>query len=222
MSVLALIPARDEAGRVGATVEAARALADAVVVVDDGSTDGTADEARSAGARVLVPPEPLGKGGALEGALRRLDAADVYLFLDADLGASAKEAGPLLDEVRSGRADLAVAVLPPDPRHGGFRIVKRAAAGVIRALCGFRVAEPLSGQRALSAEVLASVRPLAPGFGVEVAMTVDAVRAGYRVAEISVPMHHAPTGRTVAGFRHRGRQGWDLLRAAAPRLVTRT
>lgn len=215
----AIIAARDEAGRVGPTVEAVRSLGvDEVVVVADGSTDGTAEEARAAGARVLVSPRPAGKGAALERGLSST-AADVYLLVDGDVGRSAEAAGALLREVLEGRADVAIGILPRDPRHGGFRIVKRLARGVIRVLSGFAAAEPLSGQRALRRHVLDAVRPLAAGFGVEVAMTVDAVRAGFHVVEVPVRMEHAPTGRNLAGFRHRARQGLDLLRAAAPRAL---
>jgi glycosyltransferase involved in cell wall biosynthesis len=219
--VLVVVAARNEAGRVGATVDAIRTIphVDQVVVVDDGSTDGTGEEARRSGARVLVTPRNLGKGGALEGALERIGLADFYLFLDADLGETAKEAGPLLDEVLSGRADLAVGVLPRDPRHGGFRLVKRLASAVIRVLSGYRTAEPLSGQRAATRAVLEAVRPLAKGFGVEPAMTIDAARLGFRVREIAVPLRHAPTGRDVPGFLHRARQGRDLLAAALPRAL---
>jgi glycosyltransferase involved in cell wall biosynthesis len=218
--VVALVAARDEAGRVGETVEAIRGIeaVNEVVVVDGSSSDGTPRQARAAGARVLLAPRAGGKGGALEGALARLGPADVYLFLDADLGPTAGEGRVLLEEVASGRTDLAIGVLPRDPRHGGFRLVKRLAAGVIRVQCGFRAREPLSGQRALKREVLDAVRPLAPGFGVETAMTVDAVRAGFRVREVPVAMIHAPTGRDLAGFAHRARQGWDLLAAAGGRL----
>lgn len=219
-----MVAARDEAGTVRATVEAIRTLheVDEVVVVDDGSADETALEARAAGARVLVAPRNLGKGGALEAALGRLHPADVYLFLDADLGASAKEAEPLLEEVLSGRADLAVGVLPRDPRHGGFRLVKRLASLTIRVLSGFRTAEPLSGQRAATRAVVDAVRPLAGGFGVEPAMTIDAVRMGFRVCEVPVAMQHAPTGRNLRGFLHRGRQGWDLMAAVLARAFRNT
>ncbi|MGH2676069.1 MAG: glycosyltransferase [Actinomycetota bacterium] len=219
--VAAVVAARNEGGRVGETVRAIRAIpgVDEVVVADGSSADRTAEEARGARARVLVGPRRHGKGGALEGALERVDPAQVYLFLDADLGATAAEGGVLVDEVVSGRADLAIGLLPREPRHGGFRIVKGAAAAAIRRLSGFRAIEPLSGQRAVSAECLAAVRPLAPGFGVEVAMTVDAVRAGFRVVEVEVAMRHAPTGRDLAGFLHRGRQGLDLARAVLPRAL---
>jgi hypothetical protein len=221
--VIALVAARNEAGHVGSTVRAIRDIdtVDEVVVVDGASTDGTAEEARRAGARVLIGPASGGKGASLEGALDRVQPADFYLFLDADLQETAVEGARLMDAVTDGGADLAIGALPRQEGHGGFRLVKRAAAATIRALSGFSAVEPLSGQRAVAAAVLAAVRPLAPGFGVEVAMTVDAVRAGFRVVEIPVAMRHTVTGRDVAGFVHRGRQGWDLVRAAAPRFLGR-
>jgi glycosyltransferase involved in cell wall biosynthesis len=218
--IVAVVAARDEAGRVAMTVEAIRSLSDVdeVVVVDDGSRDGTADLAGAAGARVLVIPRTVGKGRALDRALGSLDA-DVFILLDADLGASAKEASALLGPVVSGDADIAIGVLPRQEGHGGFRLVKRASAAWIRWLSGFRAAEPMSGQRALTRQAVDVVRPLARGFGVELGMTVDAVRAGLRVVEVPVTMEHAPTGRDLKGFLHRARQGFDHLRAALPRAV---
>jgi hypothetical protein len=67
--------------------------------------------------------------------------------------------------------------------------------------------------------VLEAVRPLAARFGVEPAMTIDAVRMGFRVREVAVPMRPAPTARDLAGFLHRAGQGRDLLAAALPRAV---
>lgn len=219
--VVALVAARNEAERITQTVQAIRTIAgvEEIVVVDGASTDGTAGLARAAGARVLVAPRGVrGKGGALEGALSRIEPADVYLLLDADLGATAKAGEVLVREVQTGSADLAIGILPRQAGHGGFRLVKLSASRLIRSLSGFQAMEPLSGQRAVRREVVDAVRPLAPGFGVEAAMTIDAVRAGFRVIEVPVAMEHAVTGRDVAGFIHRGRQGLDLLRATLPRL----
>lgn len=224
--VVALIAARDEAGHVGATVAATLALPDVsrVVVADDGSRDTTAGEARAAGAAVVPLPHPVGKGDALNAAAAEAGAARAFLLLDADLGASAAEACALLGPVLSGSADMTIAVLPTPPGSGGFGLVLRLARWGIRRLTAFEPRAPLSGQRALSAEALRRTAPFAPGFGVEVALTVRALRAGLRVAEVDAPMEHRPTGRTPRGFLHRGRQFADvaaaLVRLAAERGVT--
>ncbi|MGZ8620777.1 MAG: glycosyltransferase [Actinomycetota bacterium] len=218
--VVALVPARNEADQVGATVAALRAIpgVEEVVVVDDGSTDATASEALAAGAVVLQIPRPAGKGRALEGALRRLPSPDVWLFADADLGATAGALEAVLVPVFEGEADLAIATFPPG-QGGGFGIVKRMAARAIRLLAGFDAAEALSGQRAVTASALSACRPIARGFGVETAMTIDAVRAGLHVVEVPVPLSHRPTGRDLRGFVHRGRQGLDIALAVATRAV---
>jgi hypothetical protein len=219
--VVALVPAHDEGDRIGDTVRALARLPGVteVVVVDDGSNDRTAAMALAAGATVLRIDRRLGKGGAVEGALRRITPADVWLFADGDLGASAGALAPVLDAALMGRADLAVAAFPPQG-GGGFGAVKRFAADAIRVLSGFRATQPLSGQRALTAEALAACRPLAPGFGMETAMTIDAARAGLRIEEVAAPgLAHRPTHRDLRGFVHRGRQGLDIARAVAIRAL---
>jgi glycosyltransferase involved in cell wall biosynthesis len=218
--VVALVPARNEADRVGDAVRALLAIptVQEVVVVDDASADRTASEALAAGACVLQIPRRTGKGRAIEGALGRVRRADAWLFADADLGVTASALGPLVEEVMSGAADMAIAVLPPQP-GGGFGMVRRLSARAIRALSGYEAAEPLSGQRAVSDEVLSACRPLARGFGLETALTVDAVRAGFRIVEIPVDLSHRPTRRDLAGFAHRGRQGLDILLAVVVRAI---
>jgi hypothetical protein len=82
---------------------------------------------------------------------------------------------------------------------------------------GRRMAEPLSGPRAVRWEALPALLPFAPGFGVEVAMTMDALHAGLRVVEVEVDLHHNPTGRNLSGILHRARQA----RANTPELTRR-
>jgi glycosyltransferase involved in cell wall biosynthesis len=218
---VALVPARDEETNVGATVRALRSLPVAeVVVVDDASRDATAASALAAGATVLRIPHRAGKGAAMEGALRRLPEADVWLFADADLGGSAAGLAALLDACRDG-ADLAIAVLPPQ-EGGGLGSVRRFAAWSIRRLGGVPTTAPLSGQRAITRACLAAARPLARGFGVETAMTIDVARAGFRIQEVAVPgLTHRATGRDVRGFVHRGRQGVEIAGAVVARVRRR-
>ena len=219
LRAVALVAAHDESARIADTVAALHALVDEVVVVDDGSSDGTSSAALVAGATVLRASRRRGKGRAIEESLERLPPADVWLLADADLGPTAFGLSLLVDAVREGDADIAIAAFPK-LGGGGFGMVKRTAARLIRAACGFDPREPLSGKRALSAAALAAVRPLAPGFGIEVGMTIDAVRAGLRVIEIPIEgLSHRPTGRGARGFAHRARQGADILAAVAARAV---
>ena len=203
------------------TVAALRGLPlDDVVVVDDGSSDATSAAALTAGATVLRIPGHAGKGGAMEGALDRLPPADVWLFADADLGTSAAGLATVLDVVVAGRADMAIAMFPPQAGSGMGTVQTCLRGGDPAAVARSEPEAPLSGQRAITAACLAAVRPLAGGFGVETAMTIDAVRAGFRVVEIPVPgLTHRATGRSIRGFAHRGRQGLHIARAAAIRAV---
>lgn len=221
--VVALVPARDRADSVAATVAALRQLpaVHRVLVVDDGSSDATAQHARAAGAEVLRLPRNQGKGAAVLAGVAAAPEADVYLLIDADLAATASVADQLLAPVLVGHADMAVGVLPAAAGRGGFGLVRKLAAGGIRRACGRHTTAPLSGQRAVRAEILRSLRD-APRFGLEVALTVDAVRSGARVLEVPVAMEHRHTGRTWRGFAHRGRQGVDISRALWPRLTTST
>lgn len=215
--VAVIIPALDEAERIGATVAAALSLPGVrrVIVVDDGSRDDTADIADAAGAKAVRLAFNVGKGAALEAGLPRVEDAEVFLLLDADLGGSASHADALLAPVVAGVADMTIATLPKPPGKAGFGLVRGLARWGIRTLGGsdFHPEAPLSGQRALSREALAAVRPLGWGYGVEVAMTVRALRAGLRVREVSAEMSHAATGRDAAGFIHRGRQFWQVAGA---------
>ncbi len=220
LRVLCLVPAHDEEATIGLTVKSLSRVPaiSEIVVVADGCTDRTAAEASAAGARVLAGGRRLGKGRALDSAIDRVAQPHTFVFVDADTGDTAAEVALLLGAVLHGDLDLAIGRLPA-LGGGGFGWVKRTAGRLIRIASGFRALEPLSGQRAITAEALFACRPLAGGFGLETAMTIDAVRLGFRVGERAVPMTHRTTGRSLAGFVHRGRQGLDIAVAATPRLL---
>ncbi len=211
MTVVALIPALNEADSIAATVTAVATVEsiDRIIVIDDGSSDSTARLAAAAGAEVLSLPRTVGKGAALDAGYAHVrDSVDVLVLLDGDLDETADQGERLIGPVLRGNADMTIATFPPPLGKAGFGLVKGLARVGIRLLGGdaFSPAAPLSGQRAIASSALEAVTPFAFGYGVEVALTVRAMRAGLRVLEVPTTMSHAATGRDIAGFSHRGRQ----------------
>ena len=203
-----LVAARDEVDRIAATITALRESFPGVevVVADDGSRDGTAEAAERAGAVVLRLPRR-GKGQALSAAERAAPPGTI-LLCDADVRG---DLTPLTTE----RADVAIARFARR-QGGGFGVAKATSRALIRLRSAFEPAEPLSGQRALSTRARAACFPLAPGFGCETRMTIDAVRAGLVVEEVELDLEHRTTSRNVRGFLHRARQLRDIVLAAGP------
>lgn len=219
----AIVAARDEADRIAATVAALRAAfpAAAIWVADDASRDGTAELAMAAGAQVVSRGRPHGKGAnvgaAVEAALSIEPPPRLVLLCDGDLGASAARLVPLVEAVERGECDLAVASFARRV-GGGFGLALGFARWAIRRLCGAETTAPISGQRVLRVETLRTCLPLAAGFGMEIGITVDAVRAGYRLGEYELDLEHRATGRTLGGFLHRGRQLRDFARVYVSRM----
>jgi glycosyltransferase involved in cell wall biosynthesis len=223
-----IIPARNESARIQATVAGAASLpgADLVVVVDDGSADGTAALAEGAGAIVVRHSRSRGKAAAMETgaeAVRLLErdggrsGPRHLLFLDGDLGDTSREAGPLAGPVRAGDADMTIAVFTNRVRRGGHGLVVGLSGAGIERATGWRPAQPLNGQRCLTRAAFEAARPLAAGFGAETALTIDLLRLGMRVTEVEVPLAHRATGNDWRAQVHRARQFADVARALAAR-----
>lgn len=212
-----IVAARNEADRIGETLAALRrSLPEAALwVADDASEDGTAEAALAAGAQVVSRGRPHGKGAnvtaAVEAALSMETAPALVLLCDGDLGASAAGLTPLVAAVEDGECDLAVAAFNRRV-GGGFGFALGFARWAIRRRCGLETNAPISGQRALRVEALSVALPFARGYGMEVGMTIDAVRAGYRLREYELDLSHRATGRSLAGFAHRARQLADFVR----------
>lgn len=217
--VSVLVPALNEAVTIGATVRSIKetGLVDEVIVIDDASTDGTGDLAEEAGAQVIRRPARGGKGEALNAGLSAA-TGDILATVDADTGETAGEVRHLIAPILAGQADLTVARFPRARRKGGFGLVKGLARWGIRRLTGLDAESPLSGQRAMRRQVIEALGGFASGFGVEVGMTIDAARHGFRVREVPVRMTHRETGRDLGGFVHRGRQFIDVARELLRRM----
>ncbi len=240
-----IVAAYDEADRIGATLAAlAVAFPGAVLwVADDGSSDATGEIARAAGARVVRSERVVGKGEAVTEAAREAlvelqrssrgeeegekehgedgeaeggEAEGVFVLCDGDLAESARALGALVEPIRREEADMVVAAFARRV-GGGLGLAVGFARWAIRRRCGLEMTAPISGQRALRARTLQDVLPFAHGFGMEVGMTIDAVRTGHRVAEVEIDLAHRASGSTLAGFAHRGRQLADFIRVYVQR-----
>jgi glycosyltransferase involved in cell wall biosynthesis len=217
-----IVAAHNEGDRIGAALGAlGRAFPGArLIVADDASTDGTQATAMRHGGWVVSRRRPHGKGGnvtaAAQAAIDEFGGDTTALLCDADLGETAGALTPLVDAVEDRGCDLAVARFA-DRDGGGFGFTLGYARRTVERLCDAQLSAPLSGQRAMRLSTLSELIPFAAGWGLEVGMAIDALRAGYRVEEIELPLRHRATGRTPAGFLHRARQLRDIRRAALAR-----
>lgn len=180
-----------------------------IIVVDDGSTDETAALAMPWADDVVRHPRNFGKGASLMSGLRKANG-ELLVFLDADLGKSAEHLDKLLEPLAAGAADMAVAKIPDPKRKGGIGLARALAGAGIYRLSGYRTLAPLSGQRSIRADAMGRIGRFARGFGIEVGLTIDAVRLGYRVCELDIPFSHREFGRDWSGWLHRGRQFYSI------------
>ncbi|MCL5292255.1 MAG: glycosyltransferase family 2 protein, partial [Actinobacteria bacterium] len=173
--VVAVIPAYNEAERIGAVLVpvSEATLVDEVVVIDDGSTDGTAIAAERYPVRVVVRTENGGKGAAIETARAEVDA-DIIVYLDADLVGLKPEhvdalVRPLLEE------ELLMMT------------VGKFAGGRLRTDLAQKIVPTISGQRAVRREFIERMPDTsATRFGVEVVFTEHARKNGYKTTEVVI------------------------------------
>lgn len=207
MNISAVIPAYNEEAALVSTLLSLKSVKDIgeIIVVNDGSSDKTGEIADHYADHAIHMPYNQGKGSALKKGCE-IASGDIVLFIDSDLKESAVMSVELMKPVLSGEADMSIAIFPPAMRKGGFGLVKGLARKGIHHLTGYEPSSPLSGQRALNRQAISCIKSWDCGFGIEVGMTIDAVRAGLRVVEIPVAYSHRETSRDLAGFIHRGRQ----------------
>nr|MBC7245838.1 glycosyltransferase family 2 protein [Chloroflexota bacterium] len=191
----AIIPAHNEERFIGSVVLQVHKYVDVVIVVDDGSTDATAEIAEAAGALVIRHPQNLGKGAALSTGFRaaRKLLPQAVVILDADGQHQAKEIPMVLRPVLEGKADMAVGsrflgVRSHIPR---LRVLGMHALTLASNLgSGVRVSDSQTGFRAFSEEALASIVLRARGFSVESEMQFLAKELGLRIMEVPISVNY--------------------------------
>lgn len=193
LRIAVVIPAFQAAATVAAVVARTRTAVPAarLIVVDDGSTDGTGDEGRGRGATVLTHRTNRGKGAALETGLAHALAgggAQVIVTLDADGQHPPEEIPCLVAPIADGRADL---VLGTRVRSGPMPLPRRLtnwlSARLASRIGGQGVSDAQTGFRAFTRAVAERVRPAEQRYDYETAFLLGALRAGCRVTCVEIP-----------------------------------
>ncbi|MBO8125902.1 MAG: glycosyltransferase family 2 protein [Firmicutes bacterium] len=211
-AITVIVPAHNEAEQIGTTLQGIleRRRHHQVIVVDDGSQDQTPEIAASLGVHLVRLPKNVGKAKAVEAGLS-LATGEIIVLLDADLGPTARYWPRLVEPLLTGEAQMAVALLTSPAGTGGMGFVRKLANWGLYFLTGQRFPAVLSGQRAFFQADLPKLLPLGSGFGLELALTVRAIRGGLTLAQVPLPIEHDYTGRDWAGFAHRSRQFRDIF-----------
>jgi glycosyltransferase involved in cell wall biosynthesis len=195
-----VIPAFNEAVGVGAVVERARQLG-VVIVVDDASTDSTADIARTAGATVVRHDQNRGYDGALASGLHaalELDV-DAILTMDADGQHEPTSGHDLLELLAGDRADVAVGRRPAKARWSEhvFAFYTRVRFGL---------SDPLCGMKAYRSRLVLEHRKVLDLSTIGAGLTVAALASGARLGVVDVPIHRREgTSRFGGGLRANAR-----------------
>jgi glycosyltransferase involved in cell wall biosynthesis len=193
LRIAIVIPAYQAAATLAPVVAGARRVAP-VYVVDDGSTDGTAESGRRMGATVLSHPTNRGKGAALSTGIAAALAAgiDVIVTIDADGQHPPVEIPRLLAPIADGSADL---VLGARARTGamplGRRLTNWLSARLATRIAGQGVTDAQTGFRAFTREVAERIQPAGDRYDYETAFLLGACDAGYRVTCVAVPTIYA-------------------------------
>jgi glycosyltransferase involved in cell wall biosynthesis len=195
MRVQALIPAFNEADTIAEVVRGVSPHVAAVCVVDDGSTDGTADAARAVGAEIVVNRGERGKGSAIRAGLARVLQGDCthVLLLDGDLQHLPAEAPLLIAEAQRTGADVVIGErrferdAMPASRYYANRIGSRALSRFL----GLTVADTQCGFRLFRTDAVRGMRLRARGYDIETEMLVKLRRRGGRIARVPITAVYA-------------------------------
>jgi len=219
LRVAAVIPALDEAPSIARVVGGLRAQTgvtfDRIIVVDNGSCDGTGDVARRAGA-IIVREERRGYGYACRAGVRAAHDADIIVLLDGDAADDPADLPWALEPLFSGEADLVVGSRTLGSREAGAMpppqvFGNRVATWLIRVLYGVRVSD-LGPLRAIRRGDLLALEMREMTYGWTVEMTVKALRAGYRYREAPVHYRRRVGVSKVSGtLTGSVRAGWRIL-----------
>jgi glycosyltransferase involved in cell wall biosynthesis len=217
-AVTVIIPALNESGNIRQLVHEVYSTAPVeVIVVDNGSTDSTAQEAREAGAKVVGEPQR-GYGYACLAGATEARQADVLAFLDGDYSFSPFDLPSLLAPISEGQADMVLGsrvlgrIAPgamPSHQHFGNWLVSR----LMNTMYGLSITD-LGPYRAIRRQLLDELGMQEMTYGWPTEMIAKAARHGARIVEVPVSYHNRRYGQSKVSGTVRGSllAGWHILR----------
>lgn len=205
-NIAVILPAYNEEVSIGSVVLLARRYADRVIVVDDGSSDRTAEIAAIAGAEVIVHSPNLGKGMAFKTGFAAAEGADIIVTMDSDGQHNPADIPKLVAPILEGVADMVNGSRylngrdtdTPAYRRIGQTILDKAT--VVNS--GIKITDSQSGFRAFSASIMDIFRFNAQGMAIESEMLADAGRYGLRVKEVPIGVRYDVDGSTENPVKH--------------------
>ena len=203
--IIVAMPAYNEEKYIGSLVLKARQYADEVLVIDDGSTDHTAQVAQLAGATVIQHSENKGKGAAIQSILveAKRKTPDILVLLDADSQHNPDEIPYLIEPIREG-SDLVIGSRKEQadktPRYR--RIGQKILLYSTRILSRENLADSESGFKALSRKAISEIQLKENGFAVEAEMAASAMDRHLKITQVPISNIYTKDGSTLNPVRH--------------------
>ncbi|MDI6654323.1 MAG: glycosyltransferase family 2 protein [Candidatus Hydrothermarchaeota archaeon] len=221
MKLAAVIPVYNGEKTIRQVVKAAEKFVDKVIVVDDGSTDESAAEAKKTSAEVIVLQKNRGKAHALKTAFRRCKGYDVIIMLDGDAQHPPEEIPSLIKCIESGN-DLCIGSrFYSDCRSMPFasKFSNKAASLLVSFLAGQKISDPQSGFRAMRGEKLEKLELRAERYAIEHIMILEAARKKFKIAEVPISCVYGEEKSGVRPVRDALKVAYHILRFLARRCV---
>jgi len=190
----AILPAFNEEVSIGSIILRTKQYVDRVVVIDDGSSDRTAEVAELAGAEVIRHPVNMGKGAALKTGFESLNGADIIVTMDTDGQHDPAEIPRLVAPILFGESDIVNGsryLNSTDKNTPSYRRVGQKVLDIASNLdSGLKITDTQSGFRAFSAHTASVFRFTQNGLAIESEMLSDAARAGLRIKEVEIGVRY--------------------------------
>ena len=205
-NITVVLPAYNEEVSIGSIVLLTRFYADKVIVVDDGSSDRTAEVARKAGAEVIIHEVNTGKGGALKTGFAVAEGADIIVTMDSDGQHNPADIPKLVAPILKGEADMVNGSRYLNGLGRNTPIYRRIGQTILDRFTnlnsGLKITDSQSGFRAFAASTKDIFRFSAQGMAIESEMLADAGKSGLRITEIEIGVRYDVGCSAVNPIKH--------------------